>query len=80
MKLSISFLFILCLVVLAFAAEQPSKQVIVSYPKDTPDHEYNLIKGFAAKTSESVMQSVQAMGAKSNVLIEEDKTVSINKS
>lgn len=39
---------------------------------------YNIIKGFAAKASEEALETVQALGATHNVVIEEDQTVSIN--
>ncbi|KAK3684244.1 hypothetical protein B0T22DRAFT_484022 [Podospora appendiculata] len=39
-------------------------------------HEYQLIKGFAAKLGEKVLDSVSAMGKEYNALIEEDLTVS----
>lgn len=37
MKLAISTLVLAFLAVLAVAAEQPQQQVLVSYPKDTPN-------------------------------------------
>ncbi|KAK0704930.1 hypothetical protein B0H67DRAFT_603917 [Lasiosphaeris hirsuta] len=39
-------------------------------------HEYQLIKGFAAKTGEKVLESVSAWGKDYNALIEEDQVVS----
>lgn len=41
-------------------------------------HEYNIIKGFAAKASAKALDTVQAMGTQSNVVIEDDQVVSIN--
>jgi len=43
-------------------------------------HEYHLIKAFAANAPAKVLETVQSMGTQSNVLIEEDQTVSINQS
>ncbi|KAL1876864.1 hypothetical protein VTK73DRAFT_9094 [Phialemonium thermophilum] len=39
-------------------------------------HEYHLIKGFAAKVGEKVLESVAAWGEPYNALIEEDEVVS----
>lgn len=36
MKFMINVLLLLCLALLAFAAKEPQRQVIVSYPKNTP--------------------------------------------
>ncbi|KAL1840517.1 hypothetical protein VTJ49DRAFT_338 [Mycothermus thermophilus] len=38
-------------------------------------HEYKLIKGFAAKVGETVLQSVSALGKEYQVLVEEDEEV-----
>jgi len=93
--MNIGLVFLLALCALAVT---PEKQVIVSYPKNTPQHvidaakkavedaggiiihEYNLIAGFAAKAPTKIFETIQAMGAEDNVLIEEDTTVSINSS
>lgn len=41
-------------------------------------HEYKLIKAFAAKAPEKVLETVQAWGNKYNAVIEEDQVVTIN--
>jgi hypothetical protein len=41
-------------------------------------HEYNIIKGFAAEASEQALETVQALGASNNILIEDDQIVSTN--
>ena len=41
-------------------------------------HEYSLIKGFAAKASETALDIVQTLGEQHDVVIEADQTVSIN--
>ncbi|KAK4251622.1 hypothetical protein C7999DRAFT_27696 [Corynascus novoguineensis] len=38
-------------------------------------HEYTLIKGFAAKVGEKVLDSVSALGKEYQVLVEEDQEV-----
>jgi len=43
-------------------------------------HEYNLIKGFAAKVPEKIMETVQTLGASHNVTVEHDQKVSVNSS
>ncbi|CAD0012246.1 unnamed protein product [Aureobasidium pullulans] len=88
MKFTIHLLLIALLVALAYAATE-QKQVIVSYPKDTPysviEHAMDaikeayktLIKGFAATAPTKVVQSVKALGEKYNAIVEEDQVVSI---
>lgn len=41
-------------------------------------HEYNIIKGFAAKAPAKALETIQALGAGHNVLVEEDQVVHIN--
>ncbi|KAK5107121.1 hypothetical protein LTR62_001711 [Meristemomyces frigidus] len=41
----------------------------------TIEHEYSLIKGFVAKTSAQVLETVEALGSEHHVLIEEDQTM-----
>ncbi|WPH00976.1 Hypothetical protein R9X50_00381000 [Acrodontium crateriforme] len=41
-------------------------------------HEYSLIKGFAAKASAKMIETVQAMGSEHQVLIEQDQVVNAN--
>ncbi|KAF1810306.1 hypothetical protein P152DRAFT_401695 [Eremomyces bilateralis CBS 781.70] len=41
-------------------------------------HEYNLIKGFAARVPVKVLESIQTWGAEYNALIEEDQVVYTN--
>ena len=43
-------------------------------------HEYHLIKGFAAKASETALETVQALGTQNNVIIEQDQVVNANDS
>ena len=43
-------------------------------------HEYHLIKAFAANAPANVLETVQAMGTQSEVLIEEDQTITVNES
>ncbi|KAJ9618485.1 hypothetical protein H2203_009082 [Taxawa tesnikishii (nom. ined.)] len=92
MKFYLHILFVVLLAAFAYAAA-PQKQVVVSYPNDTPDsvveqakaavreaggiitHEYKLIKAFAANVPAKVVQSVQALGSKYNVVVEEDQVV-----
>ncbi|KAM7220535.1 hypothetical protein V8F06_004124 [Rhypophila decipiens] len=42
----------------------------------TITHEYKLIKGFAAKLGEKVLDQVSALGKEYNALVEEDQVVS----
>jgi hypothetical protein len=41
-------------------------------------HEYSLIKGFAAKVNAKMVETVQALGADHDVIIEQDREISIN--
>lgn len=54
--------------------------LIVLFQGGIVTHEYNLFKGFAAKAPEKIMETVQALGASHNVMIEKDQEVSINSS
>ncbi|KAL2160114.1 hypothetical protein VTH06DRAFT_1769 [Thermothelomyces fergusii] len=53
--------------------EQAKKAVIEAGGIIT--HEYTLIKGFAAKVGEKVLDSVSALGKQYEVLVEEDQEV-----
>ncbi|KAF2861237.1 hypothetical protein K470DRAFT_246015 [Piedraia hortae CBS 480.64] len=95
MKFALNLFVIAFLTALALAAA-PERQVIVSYPNDTPvsvleqakaaivkaggiiEHEYNIIKGFAAKAPAKALETVHTLGAKYNVLIEDDQVVHTN--
>ncbi|MCJ1314472.1 hypothetical protein MMC25_008154 [Agyrium rufum] len=44
----------------------------------TITHEYSLFKGFAAKTSTSVLETIQALSTEFVATIEEDQVVSVN--
>ncbi|PGH06340.1 hypothetical protein AJ80_08174 [Polytolypa hystricis UAMH7299] len=86
---------ILTFLLAAFVAAGELKDVIVTYPADTPDtvldqaksaikdaggiitHEYNLIKGFAAKASAQALQTVSALGSAYNPYIEENVVISV---
>ncbi|KAI2615082.1 hypothetical protein GGR54DRAFT_308136 [Hypoxylon sp. NC1633] len=43
-------------------------------------HEYQLIKGFAAKAPQKIIEAVSAWSAEFNVVIEEDQVVQISNS
>ncbi|KAL7624570.1 hypothetical protein AAE478_006137 [Parahypoxylon ruwenzoriense] len=43
-------------------------------------HEYQLIKGFAAKAPQKIIETVSAWSAEFNAVIEEDQVVQINTS
>ncbi|TKA45150.1 hypothetical protein B0A54_04246 [Friedmanniomyces endolithicus] len=90
MRFTLSFLLLALFAALCLAAT-PQKQVIISYPEDTPQyildqakaeiikaHEFSLIKGFVAKLSTKAIETVQALGSSNGVLIEEDQTVHTN--
>ncbi|KAL2174336.1 uncharacterized protein P884DRAFT_302682 [Thermothelomyces heterothallicus CBS 202.75] len=53
--------------------EQAKKAVVEAGGVIT--HEYTLIKGFAAKVGEKVIDSVSALGKQYQVLVEEDQEV-----
>lgn len=44
----------------------------------TTSHEYHIIQAFAANGPAKAFESVQTMGKQHNVVIEEDKKMSIN--
>ncbi|PMD26515.1 hypothetical protein NA56DRAFT_667788 [Hyaloscypha hepaticicola] len=93
MKLTILSIFTLITMVLAALQPQKSVIVsypndtpdsIVDQAKDAIiaaggviTHEYKLIKGFAAKASAKVLDTVQIMGNDYHAVIEEDQMVSI---
>lgn len=41
-------------------------------------HEYNLIRGFAARAPASILDTVKSLGGSNSVLVEEDQTVTAN--
>ncbi|RKU43926.1 hypothetical protein DL546_001070 [Coniochaeta pulveracea] len=70
-------------VIISYPAETPDS-VVDQAKKAIKDsggiitHEYQLIKGFAAKVGEKILENVAAMGKPYNALVEEDEVVSIN--
>ncbi|KAK3670895.1 hypothetical protein LTR78_009173 [Recurvomyces mirabilis] len=65
-------------IIVSYPKETPSSVIeeakeAIRKAGGTIEHEYSLIKGFVAKTSAKVIETVQAMGSEHNVLIEEDQ-------
>ena len=55
-------------------------QLLIDFQGGIITYEYNLIKAFAAKAPAKGLSTVQALGSSNNVLIEKDRTVTVNDS